>query len=87
MLSVGSASYYSPALVCVCVCVCVGVGVGVDADAGNRWRDVTARYASDWCTQARRRRLGGAWWEEVYRLYSPPQHECRREDETVRGER
>ena len=48
--------------------------------------DVTARYASDWSTAARRRRLSESWWEDTLWPYSPGREEREREEEDIMSE-
>ena len=47
----------------VCMYVCMYVCIA------RIVRDVTARYASDWCTEARKHRVSQSWWEETLRPY------------------
>ena len=44
-------------------------------------RDVTARYASNWCTHGRKQRLSEEWWEESLRPYEPSSWEEREAEE------
>ena len=44
-------------------------------------RDVTARYASKWCTHVRKQRLSEEWWEESLRPYEPSSREEREAEE------
>ena len=46
-------------------------------------RDITARYASGWCTHTRKHRLSGDWWSEVLQPYSPDKAECEQEEEDI----
>ena len=45
--------------------------------------DVTARYASNWCTGTRSRRLSESWWREVLQLYAPSREEREREEDDI----
>lgn len=50
-------------------------------------RDVTARYASDWCRSARRHRVSEGWWEESLCPYqSHDLMETMQENEDIMGE-
>jgi len=45
--------------------------------------DVTARYASHWCTQVRRQRLSEEWWAEALSSLSPDPQEREEEEEDL----
>ncbi len=48
--------------------------------------DVTARYASDWLTVARRNRVDESWWEETLRPFrTPNMFEIMEENEDISG--
>ncbi len=48
--------------------------------------DVTARYASDWLTVARRNRVDESWWEETLRPFrTPNMFEITEENEDISG--
>ena len=44
-------------------------------------RDVTARYAANWCTHARKQRLSEEWWEESLRPFEPSDQDERDAEE------
>ena len=44
-------------------------------------RDVTARYASNWCTYGHKQRLGDEWWEESLRPFEPTSQDEREAEE------
>ena len=49
-------------------------------------RDVTPRYASDWCTRVFKQRLDRDWWVETLRPFEPLNvDEKREEDEDIIG--
>lgn len=48
-------------------------------------RDVTARYASQWCTNTRKTRIDDDWWAESFQCYAPPIHEYELEDDDIKG--
>ena len=54
-------------------CVLFNVGCTV--------RDVTARYASNWCTYACKQRLSEEWWDESLRSFEPPSQDEREAEE------
>lgn len=45
--------------------------------------DVTARYASDWCTATRRLRLSESWWKETLEPYALSKEERELEEEDI----
>lgn len=47
--------------------------------------DVTARYASHWCTHVRKQRLSEAWWAETLDPLSPSLEEKEEEEEDFLG--
>lgn len=48
--------------------------------------DVTARYASDWCTATRRFRLSESWWQETLQPYAATKEERELEEEDIMSE-
>lgn len=48
--------------------------------------DVTARYASDWCTATRRFRLSESWWKETLEPYGLSKEERELEEEDIMSE-
>ncbi len=47
-------------------------------------RDVTPRYASDWCTRVYKQRLDRGWWAESLRPFELSDLEAKkREDEDI----
>lgn len=48
--------------------------------------DVTARYASDWCTATRRLRLSESWWQETLEPYAPSKEERELEEDDIMSE-
>ena len=47
--------------------------------------DVTARYASHWCTHVRKQRLSEPWWAETLAPLSPSREEQEEEEEDFLG--
>ena len=47
--------------------------------------DVTARYASHWCTHVRKQRLSEPWWAETLAPFSPSREEKEEEEEDFLG--
>ena len=47
--------------------------------------DVTARYASHWCTHVRKQRLNEPWWAETLAPLSPSREEKEEEEEDFLG--
>ena len=49
-------------------------------------RDVTPRYASDWCSRVYKQRLDREWWTESLRPFEPSSREEKEdEDEGITG--
>ena len=46
-------------------------------------RDVTARYASGWCTHTHKQRLDDVWWAESLRPYQPSRLDGEEEDKDL----
>ena len=64
---------------------CTVIFLGADL-AGMIVRDVTPRYASDWCTRVYKQRLDRDWWMETLRPFEPLSvDEQREEDEDIIG--
>ncbi|XP_061186504.1 DNA repair protein complementing XP-C cells homolog [Saccostrea echinata] len=49
----------------------------------GKWKDVTARYASNWMTDTRKLRVDPEWWEETLSVYKC--EEDRAEDEEIKA--
>lgn len=47
--------------------------------------DVTARYASQWCTNIQKMRVNNEWWKETLSNYSPPLNEVELEDNDIKS--
>ena len=47
--------------------------------------DVTARYASEWCTATRKLRLN-EWWQETLQPYASSKADREMEDEDIMSE-
>ena len=48
-------------------------------------RDITPRYASQWCTNIQKMRISHIWWEESLHNYSPSSDEKELEDNDIKG--
>ena len=50
----------------------------------GRWKDVTARYASQWMTDTRKLRVDPEWWRETLEVFRCEGDST--EDEEIKGQ-
>ena len=59
--------------------------VFISGEVCPRVSDVTARYASDWCTATRKLRLN-EWWQETLQPYAASKEDREMEKEDIMSE-